>query len=93
LDYAAFARRILRAMSRRVGAGDIAALPELLALADELDAAIAEAVRQLRSDPFCYSWAQIARELGVSRQAAQRRWGHLDVDGGRQVGGQPAHLR
>ena len=42
-------------------------------LADTLDATIAEAVAGLRG---CgYSWAEIGSRLGISRQAAQQRWG------------------
>jgi hypothetical protein len=39
-----------------------------------------------------YSWAQIGAELGISRQAAQQRFGHL-VKSRRARGGQPAGLR
>jgi predicted transcriptional regulator len=42
-------------------------------LATELDEAIAQAVIGLREAG--YSWAEIAARLGVSRQAAQQRWG------------------
>ena len=42
-------------------------------LADELDTAIAEAVNGLRK--LGYSWAEIGSRLGISRQAAQQRWG------------------
>ena len=45
----------------------------MLGLADEIDAAIAEAVTGLRS--LGYSWAEIGLRLGVTRQAAQQRWG------------------
>lgn len=91
-EYAGFARRILRAMSRRVGTGDIAALPELVKLQTELDAFIEDAVRDLRTEEGgAYSWAQIAGVLGVSRAAVQKRWGH--VGGVRQAGGQPGSLR
>jgi hypothetical protein len=41
--YAAFVRRVLRAYSRRVGDGDVEALSLIVGLADELDAAMAEA--------------------------------------------------
>jgi len=42
-------------------------------LADEIDTAIAEAVKGLRG---CgYSWAEIGARLGITRQAAQQRWG------------------
>ena len=46
----------------------------MAALATELDAAIAQAILGLRKTG--YSWAEIAARLGVSRQAAQQRWGH-----------------
>jgi hypothetical protein len=72
-EYAAFARRILRAYGRRVGTGDIEALSHLVDLSDHLDHVIGHAVRQLRG--LGYSWADIAARLGVSRQAAQQRWG------------------
>ena len=70
--YAAFARRIIRAYSRRVGAGDVEALAELLDLAHTLDESIHAAVGGLRQ--FGYSWAEIAARIGVTRQAAHQRW-------------------
>jgi hypothetical protein len=42
-------------------------------LATELDEAIGRAVIGLRETG--YSWAEIAARLGVTRQAAQQRWG------------------
>jgi hypothetical protein len=72
-DYAAFARRIIRAHGRRIAEGDIDALPELVALAAELDDATQRAVDGLRA--FGYSWGEIAGRLGTTRQAAQQRWG------------------
>ena len=66
LDYAAFATRIIRAHGRRIADGDIDALPDLLDLADELDAATQHAVNGLRA--FGYSWADIAARLGTTRQ-------------------------
>ena len=72
-EYGAFVRRILRAYSRRVGDGDVEALALMLGLAEEIDTAIAEAVKGLRG---CgYSWAEIGARLGITRQAAQQRWG------------------
>ena len=44
-----FVRRILRAYARRVGDGDIEALAIMLGLADEIDAAIVEAVKGVRA--------------------------------------------
>jgi hypothetical protein len=72
-DYAAFARRILRAYARRVADGDVEALIAMTGLAAEIDAAIGQAVMGLRT--FGYSWADIGARLGITRQAAQQRWG------------------
>ena len=45
----------------------------MLDLAEEIDTAIAEAVKELRA---CgYSWAEIGSRLGITRQAVQQRWG------------------
>jgi hypothetical protein len=72
-EYGAFVRRVLRAYARRVGDGDVEALILMTSLADQIDAAIAEAVKGLRA---CgYSWADIGSRLGITRQAAQQRWG------------------
>ena len=71
-QFHAFARRVLRAYSRRVGSGDVEALAELVALTAELDQAIHEAVQGLRD--FGYSWGDIATRLGLTRQAAWHRW-------------------
>ncbi len=72
-EYAAFVRRILHAYSRRVGDGDIEALAHMLGLAEEIDTAITGAVKGLRG--YGYSWAEIGARLGITRQAAQQRWG------------------
>lgn len=75
-DYAAFVRRVIRAYSRRVAAGDIEAIPAMVRVSAELDIAIRDAVRGLRS--IGYSWADIGLRLGITRQAAQQRWGSGD---------------
>lgn len=90
-EFYAWMQRMMRAYTRKVGEGDIAALAQLIALEGDLQEAITEAVRQLRHEPNQYSWAEIAKELGVSRQACMQRWGH--VGGSRTPGGQPANLR
>ena len=72
-DYSAFARRVIAAYSRRIGRGDIDAITDMAALADDLDAAIRTAITGLRARG--YSWADIGDRLGVTRQAAQQRWG------------------
>ena len=48
-EYAAFARRILRAYARRVADGDVEALTLMLGLAAEIDTAIGQAVTGLRA--------------------------------------------
>jgi hypothetical protein len=72
-DFAAFARRVIAAYSRRVAQGDIEAITAMAALADDLDAAIRRAITGLREHG--YSWAEIGIRLGITRQAAQQRWG------------------
>ena len=72
-EYAAFARRILRAFSRRVAAGDVESLAHMINLSEEIDTAIQQAVNGLRAAG--YSWAEIGARLGITRQAAQQHWG------------------
>jgi hypothetical protein len=72
-EYAAFTRRILKAYARRVATGDIEALALMAELADTIDTSIRDAVTGLRDRG--YSWADIGSRLGVTRQAAQQRWG------------------
>jgi hypothetical protein len=72
-EYAAFLRRVIRAYSRRVASGDIDAVGDMTALATDLDRAIHDAITSLRA--LGYSWADIGLRLGITRQAAQQRWG------------------
>jgi len=72
-EFGAFARRIMRAYGRRVADRDIAALGGLAQLREEVDVATRNAVAALRTQG--YSWADIGRELGVTKQAAQQKWG------------------
>jgi hypothetical protein len=58
---------------KTVSDGNVEALAQMLGLAWEIDTAIAEAVKGLRG---CgNSWAEIGARLGITRQAAQQRWG------------------
>jgi DNA segregation ATPase FtsK/SpoIIIE, S-DNA-T family len=59
--------------ARRVAMGDIDALAAMTDLSTEIDSAIGQAVTGLRG--FGYSWAEIGIRLGITRQAAQQRWG------------------
>jgi hypothetical protein len=72
-EYAAFAQRILRAYSRRVASGDVESLAHMISLSHDIDNAIQQAVNGIRAAG--YSWAEIGARLGVTRQAAQQRWG------------------
>ena len=71
-EYAAFARRVLRAYARRVADGDVGALIPMFGLAAEIHDAITQAVKGLRATG--YSWAEIGSRLGITRQAAHQRW-------------------
>jgi hypothetical protein len=70
--YAAFVRRVLKAFSRRIAAGDIDALTDLINLAADLEVALQQAVSGLRDQG--YSWTDIGNATGVTRQAAHQRW-------------------
>jgi hypothetical protein len=72
-EYAAFLRRVIAAYSRRIAVGDIEAITDMAALADDLDHGIRQAINGLRASG--YSWAEIAARLGITRQGAQQRWG------------------
>ena len=73
-DYAAFIQRVIRAYSRRIASGDIDALTAMATLSADLDYAMADAITALRAR-HGYSWTDIGRALGITRQAAQKRWG------------------
>lgn len=72
-EFVAFARRILRACSRRMATADPEDLVDLVELRADVDAAIARAVTSVHDGGA--SWADIGRALGTSRQAAQQRYG------------------
>jgi len=72
-EYASFVRRVIQGYARRVAAGDVDALADMTGLAAELDKSTSQAVIGLREAG--YSWAEIATRIGVTRQAAQQRWG------------------
>lgn len=71
-EYAAFCRRVIRAYGRRIEDADEVDLAEMIRVRDEMDAVIGKAVRAQQAR---HSWAYVARGLGVSRQAAQMRYG------------------
>jgi hypothetical protein len=73
-DYLAMLSRMIRGLGRRLGDGDPADIAGAVALQRELDAVIRAGVLTMRED-HGFSWAQIADELGVTRQAAYQRYG------------------
>lgn len=73
-EYAAMLRRQIRAYSRRLATGNPEDIATAMQLVDELDAAVAEAVRAAR-ETAGYSWAQLAEEAGMTRQGMAQRFG------------------
>jgi hypothetical protein len=51
-EYAAFARRIIRAYSRRIGTGDVEALTDLAIISAEIDRAFQTAIDGLRAQGY-----------------------------------------
>lgn len=71
-EFTAFARRVLRALARRVAVSDVEDLTELVELRVEVDRALDVAVAGLREAGV--SWTEIGRGLGISKQAARQRF-------------------
>lgn len=72
-DVAQAARRMIRALVRRAGTGDTEALRELV----ETQRVLAEAIQAAGAAAYAtghYSYADLAGELGISRQAARQRF-------------------
>lgn len=76
--YIAFAKRVIRAAGKRVGDGDDFDLGELVALRDDVEKAITQAVTGQRMQG--QSWAYIGGGLGISRQSAHERYGNRQLD-------------
>lgn len=75
-ELAAFLRRMARALVARAERGDLAALGALKSTRAEIDQAMHAAVRGLRAKG--YEWSDIGAEMGVTKQAAQKRFGEDD---------------
>lgn len=67
--------RILRAQGRRAG-GDLPAFERLVAHYEDAAEVIGMAARDLIAQG--YSWGDVGRALGVTRQAARQRFGRQD---------------
>lgn len=72
-EYAAMLERMIRAYARRVAEADEVDLARMVEVKRVMDEALAFAVRGQR-EQLGRSWADIARGLGTSRQAAYERF-------------------
>lgn len=72
-EWLSMLRRMIAAAGRRVADADEVELGMLVGLHHDLEDAIAEAVAGQRARGR--SWAYIASAMGITRQAAQQRWG------------------
>lgn len=73
-DFGKMVARMLRSYGRRVANADEVDLAQMLEMRAELDRAIVAAVHGQRTI-YKRSWAYIAEGAGITRQAAQQRWG------------------
>lgn len=72
--------RMFRALARRAGEGELEALEQLSFLQDSLSMQLGAAVAGYREFPGGgYSWTDVGRILGITRQAAQQRFGACTV--------------
>jgi hypothetical protein len=73
-QYAKFASRVLRRLSERiVESGNPDDLANLQAITTEVHALTGQTIDALRTQ-YGYSWADIGKGLGTSRQAAHERY-------------------
>lgn len=72
-EYFGMVRRSIRALGRRVPQNDVSDLILLAATIDIAKHALTDAVNDLRDAGM--SWEQIGDALGVSKQAAEKRFG------------------
>jgi hypothetical protein len=73
-EYVRFLHRVLAALANRVGDADIDMLRGLAGLSPMIDDLLSDTVRRLREE-HGYSWADIGRALGITRQSAHERFG------------------
>lgn len=76
-EVAGAAARLMRALARRAGDGELEALEALRDMQATLDGYLGQAVRGYRHGPAEASWTTIGTIMGTSRQAAQQRWCEL----------------
>ena len=72
-EFAGFVRRTIRAHAARVAAGEIEHLASLAAARDAVEEGLRLAIAGQRQQGK--SWTKIGDVLGISKQAAQQRYG------------------
>lgn len=73
-EVAAACIRMLRALARRAGDGELEALEALAALQDSVQLQLGAAVAGYREGPAAASWTAVGEALGITRQAAHERF-------------------
>lgn len=72
-EYLGMVHRVLAALGGRVGDADLAMFAGLAGLAGVVDELLVGTARRLHDD-HGYSWTEIGRSLGITRQAARQRF-------------------
>lgn len=67
--------RMIASLTRRATDGDMEALVQLVRVGDVARLCEPGTAEQLRAEPWSYSWADIGNALGITKQAAQQRFG------------------
>lgn len=84
-EYIGFVRRSIRALAKRVGdEADIEGLGPMLELHRQMETAIQDSVDALRAAG--YSWDEIGKRAGVTRQTAFENWAPTGRKRRRQAG-------
>lgn len=66
--------RMVRAFGRRLEMADAGDLPQLVELSGVVDEVLADSVAAMRRRGV--TWSEIGEAFGITKQAAQKRWGH-----------------
>jgi hypothetical protein len=73
-ELAAASIRMMRALARRAGDGELEALEALVTLQDAVQLQLGAAVAGYREGPAQASWTTVAEVLGITRQSAHERF-------------------
>jgi hypothetical protein len=77
-EIGAMAQRVMRALVRRAADGDTEALEVLVTIQREAGQHVNDAGQELVT--FGYSYAELGQVLGISRQAATKRFGTMQLE-------------